>query len=73
MVACQVSFANLYTRSDALRRGGWGKSGHFYCFCLGNFLNETSEAIDIHVNVAFTNGFKADTVNFKVDSIGDHI
>ena len=54
-------------------RGGWGKSGHFYCFCLGNFLNESSEAIDFHVKVAFTHGFKADIVISRVGPYGAHI
>ena len=54
-------------------RGGRGKSGHFYCFCFGNFLNESPEAIAFHVKVAFTHRFRADIVNSRVGPIGAHI
>ena len=66
---------NWPTDNDIIHvhRGRWGKSGHFYCFCLGNFLNESSEAIDFHVKVAFTHGFKADIVISRVGPYGAHI
>ena len=58
---------------DRTGRGGWGKSGHFYGFCNGNFSNLSSKANDFHVKVAFIHRFRADIMNSRVSPIGAHI
>ena len=50
-----------------------GQIGPLLLFLFGNFLNESSEAIDFHVEVAFTHGFKADIVISRVGPYGAHI
>ena len=57
----------------AIHLGGEGQIGPFYCFCFGNFLNESPKAISFHDKVAFIHRFRADIVNSRVGPIVAHI
>ena len=49
--------------------GEVGQLGPLLLFFGGNFLNESSEAIDFNVKVAFTHRFRADIVISRVGPI----